>query len=327
VDNDLLELMRRWINRPADAATATDNPDRKAEPEDDDADWHTLLQKLQSQGWSQLPQQQAEVLSLLTRQSSEFTRFAEQLLASLNEKSAEFSLAPFFTHFHDHIRRLTNEWLVQRWKLPEQLSSLIRTHSFQDDILFDNPFINGLKSLLENPVVGTSHQQQNSMKKGVALLLEYQHALSDYSHHYSRINTEALEQMMHEVNQSEKEISTLNELHLIWVNCYETVYAKAISQDQYQRAHGRISNAIMKLRKFMQEQRDVQFNAVGLATRQGLDTALERQHQIRKQMKQVRKDLSEMASLREEVAQLRQEVQMLRKNLTSKTSDDGGDKA
>ncbi|WP_151704659.1 poly(R)-hydroxyalkanoic acid synthase subunit PhaE [Nitrincola alkalilacustris] len=321
MDNDLLELMRRWLNRPADVTAATDDPDRKAEPEGD-ADWQTLLQKLQSQGWSQLPQQQAEVLSLLTRQSSEFTRFAEQLLASLNEKSAELSFAPFFTQFHDHIRRLTNEWLVQRWQLPEQLGSLLRTHSFQDDLLFDNPFINGLKSLLENPVVGTTHQQQSAIKKGVALLLEYQHALSDYSQHYSRINTEALEQMMHEVNQSDSEISTLHELHTLWVNCYESVYAKAISADQYQRAHGRISNAVMQLRKFMQDQRDVQLNAVGLATRQGLNTALERQHKMRKQMKQVRKELNELAVLREEVALLRKEVQQLRKDKSSKPSTD-----
>ncbi|WP_409526270.1 poly(R)-hydroxyalkanoic acid synthase subunit PhaE [Nitrincola sp. MINF-07-Sa-05] len=322
MDNDLLELMRRWLNRPADVAAATDDPDRKADPEGD-ADWQTLLQKLQSQGWNQLPQQQAEVLSLLTRQSSEFTRFAEQLLASLNEKSAEFSLAPFFTQFHDHIRRLTNEWLVQRWQLPEQLGSLLRTHSFQDDLLFDNPFVNGLKSLLENPVVGTSHQQQAAMKKGVSLLLEYQHALSDYSQHYSRINTEALEQMMHEVNQSESDVSTLHELHLLWVNCYESVYAKAIATDKYQRAHGRISNAVMQLRKFMQDQRDVQFDAVGLATRQGLNTALERQHQMRKQMKQVRKELIELAALRDEVVQLRQEVQELRKVNTRQPTERG----
>jgi len=50
----------------------------------------------------------------------------------------------------------------------------------------------------------------------------------------------------------------------------------------------------MQLRKFMQDVRDIHFQSVGLATRSGLDTALQRQHKLRKEMRTNRRDVLEM---------------------------------
>ena len=122
---------------------------------------------------------------------------------------------------------------------------------------------------------------------------------------------------------------SLQELHDIWVEAYESAYSVTVFTDVYQRSHGRISNALMQLRKFLQDVRDIHFQSVGLATRTGLDTALQRQHKLRKEMRVNRREMLEfqeqlnqlqenttsnaIAELKKEIASLKKEVASLKK--------------
>jgi chromosome segregation ATPase len=85
----------------------------------------------------------------------------------------------------------------------------------------------------------------------------------------------------------------------------------------------------MQLRKFLQDVRDIHFQSVGLATRTGLDTALQRQHKLRKEMRVNRREMLEfqeqlnqlqenttsnaIAELKKEIASLKKEVASLKK--------------
>lgn len=261
---------------------------------------------------------QAKIAATLATQSAEFLQLGNQLLTLLQSMPGKDALNSAFNQFRDYIQHHTGEALLQQWRLPEHLSALFRTHSFHDDQFFENPFLSGLKTLLDAPSVGASHVWQQDVRDGMRLLLNYQEALSEYIGHYTSINEQAVDQLLSELTDGDKTVETLGELHDLWVECYESAYAKTLYTPEYQQSHGKISNIIMQLRSYYQEIRDRQFATAGLATRKGLDTALERQHALRKGMRkvdqrlaQLENQLQHLETLEAKIATLEAKVQHL----------------
>ncbi len=307
--DDLLSLMQQWMKQlEQQRATAGEDPL--------DA-WFQMQQALQPLGVDQLPPQQAELVSLLTRQSIEFSRFAEQIISQLEHSGSETELSALLNQFHGHLRRLTQEWILKRWQLPEQLGALFHTHSFQDDLLLDNPFIHGLKSLLNTPSqLGLQHSLQTRLQTGIDLLIEYEQALRDYSAHYSAINTDATRGFLTAIEQADPPIQSIGELHDLWVEAYEQSYADTIASDDYRDAHGRISNAVMSLRRYLQHWRNNQLQQFGIPSAEQLERIHQRLHEQRRQLKALNREVQALRTLRDEVTELKQQLNRSRRSGT-----------
>ena len=298
-------------------------------------EWADLFAKSQETVKQQAPEQFAQMLDILGAQSKNFTQYGEDLLKQYKE-GGEQHLNQAVQEFQKYMQKQTADALMQQWQLPEQFASLFKTHSFRDDLLFENPFSSGLKSLIETPIIGGNRESQQQIREATKLTIEYQEALQDYVEHYSSINQNASTQMLETLTAAEQEVSSLQELHDIWVEAYESAYSKTVFTDDYQRSHGRISNALMNLRKFAQDVRDVHFQSIGLATRKGLDTALQRQHQLRKEMRAHRREMIAMqqalSGLKEQanadlISELKQEISELKKEVAALKTAAKGDKA
>ncbi|WP_292955192.1 MULTISPECIES: poly(R)-hydroxyalkanoic acid synthase subunit PhaE [unclassified Neptuniibacter] len=292
------------------------------------AEWAKFVSSNQNNLRQEAPQQFAQLLDILGAQSSNFTAYGEELLKQYKAGTKQ-PLNEAVQQFQQYMQQQTTDALMQQWQFPEQFAALFKTHSFKDDLLFENPFISGMKSLIETPVVGSNRETQEQLREATALTLEYQEALHEYMEHYNSINQNASEKMLQTLNNPETNISSLQALHDIWVEAYESAYSVTVFTDVYQRSHGRISNALMQLRKFLQDVRDIHFQSVGLATRTGLDTALQRQHKLRKEMRVNRREMLEfqeqlnqlqenttsnaIAELKKEIASLKKEVASLKK--------------
>ncbi len=300
--DDLLKLMQQWLTQLNAQSMAPD----------DMAQWNLWQQafaQMQPFTAADTPLQQAELIALLTRQSLEFTRFAEQILALLDKTESKAELSLILNQFHDHLRRLTHDWILQRWQLPEQLGALFKTHSFQDDLLLDNPFIHGLKSLLNSPaLLGLNQRLQRQLQYGVDLLIEYEQALAEYSGHYTDINNAATLAFLHHIDSSEPAINSLGQLHDLWVESYEASYAVRIRSDGYRDAHGRISNAVMQIRLFLQELRNQQLQQLGIPSSDLIELLVERLNKQRKQIKQLQKEVTLLPELMTELTELRQRL-------------------
>ncbi|WP_415888492.1 poly(R)-hydroxyalkanoic acid synthase subunit PhaE [Neptuniibacter sp. SY11_33] len=288
-------------------------------------EWAELFTKSQDTVKQEAPEQFAQMLDILGAQSKNFTQYGEELLNQYRN-GGEQHLNQAVHEFQKYMQKQTADALMQQWQLPEQFASLFKTHSFRDDLLFENPFSSGMKSLLETPIIGTHRETQLQTREATKLTIEYQEALQEYVEHYSSINQNASTQMLTKLTETADEVSTLQQLHDIWVDAYESAYSDTVFTDAYQRSHGRISNALMNMRKFAQDVRDVHFQSVGLATRKGLDTALQRQHQLRKEMRNNRREMlvmqQEIATLKEQVSvdfilELKKEITALKKEVTS----------
>jgi len=298
VADDLLKMMQQWMAHLEKSTVASPDSDLW-QP------WRQFLGDQPSTG-AQLPPQQAELLALLTRQSLEFTRFGEQLITQLEQQGSQTEMSGLLNQFHDHLRSLTQEWILKRWQLPEQLGALFRTHSFQDDLLLDNPFIHGLKSLLNAPSqLGLQHNLQQQLREGVDLLIEYEQALRDYSAHYAEINTGATSLFVQRIEHSDPAVNSLGELHDLWVEAYEGSYGEQIATAEYRDAHGRISNAVMTLRLYLQELRNTQLQQLGIPNNTQLDQIYQRLNDQRRELKQLRREVAALGTLREEIAQLK----------------------
>lgn len=282
--------------------------------------WSNLVTEGQRILRQEPPKQFAQLLDILSAQSSNFLEYGESILRS-SQAGEQIPLSEAVDSFKSYMQQQTTDALLRQWQVPEQFAALFKTHSFRDDLLLDNPFISGLKSLLETPVVGGQRETQEQIREAIKLTLEYQEALREYITHYNSINEQAAAKMLEQVSSPESKITSLQQLHDIWVEAYESAYAKTVFTDAYQRSHGRISNALMLLRKYIQDVRDVQFQSIGLATRKGLDTALSRQHQMRKELRTTKRELAALheataiiSELRSEVEQLKAEVAALKQN-------------
>lgn len=299
--DNLQATIRRWLELYPTQLEGTELPD-----------WTELMQQLQHTGWQHLPDQHAELLAVMTQESVEFTRFAG-LLISQSQQGNPPELASFFTDFHQHISRLTEDWVVKRWQLPEQLGALLRTHSFSDEQFIDHPWIKGMRSFLESSATDLPFNQQKALRDSSQLINEHQQAMQHYSAHYAQINTRALNRLSEHLETNNESISSLKTLHRLWVEAYEASYAEQLATDEYQLAHGRISNTLMQLRLWLQEQRNQQLKLFGIATEASLNLAFEKIHQMSKQLRNLERSQAESSALQDELRQLKEDINALQR--------------
>lgn len=299
--DNLQATIRRWLELYPAQLEGTELPD-----------WTELMQKLQQTGWQNLPEQHAELLAVMTQESVEFTRFAS-LLITQHQQQDPPELASFFTDFHQHISRLTEDWIIKRWQLPEQLGALLRTHSFNDEQFVDHPWMKGMRSLLESSASELPFNQQKALRDSSHLINEHQQALQQYSAHYAQINTRALNRLSQQIEDKGEVISSLKALHRLWVEAYEASYSEQLATEEYQLAHGRISNTLMQLRLWFQEQRNLQLKLFGIATEASLNLAFEKIHQLSKQLRSLERSQAESTGLRDEVRQLKDAINTLQR--------------
>ncbi|TVQ72021.1 MAG: hypothetical protein EA373_03330 [Oceanospirillales bacterium] len=293
VTDNLQATIRRWLTQFSDHSPITELPD-----------WSELMQSLQQQGWQELPDQHAELLAVMTQESIEFTRFAGQLL----QQHDQIETASFFKDFHQHINRLSDDLIFKRWLLPEQLGSMIKTRFWDSSTGIEMPWLKMLNGLTNLPELDLPFAQQSAYREFTRLINEHQQAFQDYTNHYSRINSKAINQLSEAIEQSEQQISSLKELHRLWVDAYEISYAERIATQEYQLAHGRISNTLMQLKLWFQGQRNRYLTQLGIASEASLNLAFEKIHALTKQVRQLESLQQQTLSLTRELEAIKQQI-------------------
>ncbi|MFP8968310.1 poly(R)-hydroxyalkanoic acid synthase subunit PhaE [Pokkaliibacter sp. CJK22405] len=241
----------------------------------------------------------------MSKQTEWFTSIGEEMLKSWQNFQPQMGSETLLKQFSSLMQKQVIDNLLKEYALPEQFTALFKTHSFQDDLLFDNAFMTGLKSQLDMPSVGSNREFQEKIQHGSRLWLDFQESFTRYAELYGSINADTTKLMLEKLDQEEVEVTSLGELHDLWVDCYEQCYQKLVFTDDYRHAHGRLSNAFMAIRKYNIDMRDMQLKTLGMPTRLEMNTALKRQHDARKELRTVHRHLSAM---QEEISELRKQV-------------------
>lgn len=188
-----------------------------------------------------------------------------------------------------------------------------------------NIFADPLKLMSGAPSVGLSREWDARLKRLQQSLAAQNEAYAKLLAEHGRIARLAVERFAGQFTgkkSKQGEIATLRELYDLWVDCGEAAYREIVMSDQYAKAYGKFTNAVMNTRVQGQELRDEMLAAVNIPNRPELNTIIERQNELQKTLDTLAEKVNSMigAGLREHVEILTDEVNELRDQVSALSS-------
>lgn len=156
---------------------------------------------------------------------------------------------------------------------------------------------------LSMPGLGYNREQQESIQELARDLLTYHDALRAYKIAFGKTalsSLDAVQKRLQELHEKGEAIDSLRALYDMWVDASEDAYGRFAMSDEYQAVYGDLVNALMRVRRDMNELAEQQYRLLNIPTRSEIDTVQKRQQQLRRENRQLR---HEFESLRASIAQ------------------------
>ncbi len=165
------------------------------------------------------------------------------------------------------------------------------------DVLRNIP-TEGVRSKLDRvlgaPGLGYTREEQGQYQALTRAVLDYQEALADYLGFFSKMGVGAVERLQWQVKEAEqkkKSIGSARDLYDTWVQCCEAEYADRVMTEEYAGLHGRLVNALMRLKQRMGLIVDEYLGTMNMPTRRELHTLQDRVQEARRETKRLRSEL------------------------------------
>jgi len=172
------------------------------------------------------------------------------------------------------------------------------------DVLRNMP-TEGMRSKLDRvlgaPGLGYTREEQGQYQELARAAIDYQETLAEYLGFFSKMGVGAVERLqwqIREAEQKKKTIGSARDLYDTWVHCCEAEYADRVMTDEYTELHGRLVNALMRVKQRMSFIVDEYLGALNMPTRRELRTLQDRVQEARRETKRLR---SELEALRKQV--------------------------
>ena len=169
-----------------------------------------------------------------------------------------------------------------------------------------NNFHEVTDKFLSVPGIGYTRESQEQVQEGIRLWNDYQRTANEYIHAISKVGLDALEAMrlrILEMAEKGEVINSLRGIYDLWVDSNEKAYAAYVYTDEYSEIYGRMTNALMAVKKHSRNTVDEMLASLNMPTRKTINTMLERQQELRR----------EHISAIQKIKQLEKEQQELRK--------------
>ena len=173
------------------------------------------------------------------------------------------------------------------------------------DVLRNMP-TEGMRSKLDRvlgaPGLGYTREEQGQYQELGRAVVDYHETLAEYLGFFSKMgvgSVERLQWQIKEAEQKEKSIGSARELYDLWVHCCEAEYADRVMTDEYTELHGRLVNALMRVKQRMSVIVDEYLGAMNMPTRRELRTLQDRVQEARRETKRLR---SELDALKKQLA-------------------------
>jgi class III poly(R)-hydroxyalkanoic acid synthase PhaE subunit len=156
----------------------------------------------------------------------------------------------------------------------------------------------GMRSKLDRvlgaPGLGYTREEQGQYQDLTRAVLDYHETLAEYLGFFSKMGVGAVERLqwlIKEAEQKKKSIGSARELYDMWVQCCEAEYGDRVMTDEYTELHGRLVNALMRVKQRMSVIVDEYLGALNMPTRQELRTLQDRVQEARRETKRLRSEL------------------------------------
>lgn len=152
---------------------------------------------------------------------------------------------------------------------------------------------------LSVPGLGYTREQQESLQRLARHLLTYHDAFRAYKLAFAKTalsTLDAVQKRLQAMHEEGNKIDSLRGLYDMWVDASEAVYAEFAMSDEYQVVYGDLVNALMKVRKDMNELGEHQYQLMNIPTRSEIDTMQRRQQENRRESRQLKHELASLRS-------------------------------
>lgn len=152
----------------------------------------------------------------------------------------------------------------------------------------DQKFHAEVDRFLSVPGVGYTREAQQEAQTATKLLLDYQRVHQEYCAAHAQLISAALDRMLQRIQSLAdrgETITSLRQLYDLWVDVGEEVYAEFVMQPEFSSLYGRMVNALMAVKRQGREVLDEVLGALNMPTREEIDTVLERQQALRRQVR------------------------------------------
>ena len=156
-------------------------------------------------------------------------------------------------------------------------------------------FRDALKEKFERryvPASGPLHAQQQATERLMGATLRWQRAASRVSELLSVIATEAgagLIAALAGPDASGPPITSLRQLHDLWVECGEQAYASAVHREEFAAAQAELLTAMVEMRFEQRRQIEEWARAFNLPTRTEVDAIYRRLHDLARELREAQK--------------------------------------
>ncbi|MEJ2405823.1 MAG: class III poly(R)-hydroxyalkanoic acid synthase subunit PhaE [Candidatus Thiodiazotropha sp.] len=152
----------------------------------------------------------------------------------------------------------------------------------------------GLERFLSAPGLGYMREEEGQYKKLMALGLQYQKALGEYTHFFSNLGLLAanrLGEKIADLSENGGKIESARGLYDLWVNSSEEVYSEQVMTPEYTLIHGTLVNSLMKLKQCLGHIVDETLGGLNMPTRRELRTLQDRLQESRRETKSMRREI------------------------------------
>jgi len=144
------------------------------------------------------------------------------------------------------------------------------------------------------PPSGFLHGSQARHERLVDATLRWQRALQAWNERLAAVAGEAAERLIVKLTAKEgspSAVTTLRELHELWVDCGEQAYAAAAHGDEFATAQGELLAAMIEMRFEQRQLVEAWARALDLPARSQVDTISERLHRLQQRVAELERAL------------------------------------
>ena len=290
-------LFPEWINSPGSYSDLMDLWWKNLAPSVPDSS-QDIFQKIMDQGktfyfLSEQFNQLLQGITSINKTSDEWQKY-------LNEQFD--SLKNIYTASDNDLNK-TMQGMFSAWQLLPMdtwqrtlSSSSLMPGDFMQELKM-NSFQEVTDKFLSVPGIGYTRESQEQLQEGIRLWNIYQQTANEYLHALSKVGLDALESMRQKILEmaaSDKVIHSLRDIYDLWVDANEKAYADFVNTDEYSELYGRMTNALMAVKKHNRNFIDEMLASLNMPTRRGMNTMLKRQQEIRRENISARKKIKQL---------------------------------
>ncbi|MGB5570316.1 MAG: class III poly(R)-hydroxyalkanoic acid synthase subunit PhaE [Sedimenticolaceae bacterium] len=150
---------------------------------------------------------------------------------------------------------------------------------------------------LSMPGLGYTREQQEHIQGLARHLLAYHDSLRAYKLAFAKTalaSLESVQKRLQALHEKGEKIESLRALYDMWVDASEDAYAGFAMSDEYQVVYGDLVNALMQVRKDLNEMAEQHYHLMNIPTRSEINTMQHRQQENRRENRQLRHELAEL---------------------------------